>query len=94
VAAQREERPSRLAKRSRRFAAECGALAEQVRSLRLARGWTLEHASGQTSVDVRHLQKIEAGEVNVTLATLVRLAEAFGVAVSELFAPIDTATKE
>lgn len=85
--AQREERPSRLAKRSRRFAAECAVLANQVRFLRLARGWTLEVGAEKMTIDMRHLQKIEAGEVNVTLATLVRVAEAFDVPLADLFAP-------
>jgi len=33
----------------------------------------------------RHLQKLEAGEVNVTLRTLVRISVALGVDLKDLF---------
>jgi transcriptional regulator with XRE-family HTH domain len=35
--------------------------------------------------DVRHVQKLEAGELNVSLKTLCRLAAALRVTLSELF---------
>jgi len=37
-------------------------------------------------LDRRYWQKVESGEANVTLRTLVRLARALRVAVSQLFA--------
>ncbi len=40
---------------------------------------TQEEAANQTGIGWRHLQKIEAGEVNVTLRTLCRLAAALRV---------------
>jgi transcriptional regulator with XRE-family HTH domain len=38
-------------------------------------------------VDVRELQRIEAGRVNLTLHTLLRLARALGTPVRALFDP-------
>lgn len=36
-------------------------------------------------LDLTHLQKIEAGKLNVTLVTLVRIADGLGVSVRDLF---------
>ena len=53
-------------------------LAKNVRALRESRAWTLEEAAGRTDMHWRHWQKIEAGEVSVTLRTLAKLIEVFG----------------
>jgi transcriptional regulator with XRE-family HTH domain len=37
------------------------------------------------NMDLKHLQKIEAGKLNVTLVTLVRIAEGLGEPMSALF---------
>jgi transcriptional regulator with XRE-family HTH domain len=57
----------------------------QVRALRQAKGWTLEEAAEKGDLDLKHWQKIEAGTVNVTLVTLVRIAEGLGETVGGLF---------
>lgn len=80
-----DERPSRLVKETPRFRIEANALGRRVRSLRLAHDWTLEHAAERMQLDFKHLQKIEAGQINVTLATLVRLSQGLGEPISELF---------
>ena len=36
-------------------------------------------------MDITHLQKVEAGKVNVTMTTLVRLADGLDVQVADLF---------
>ena len=56
-----------------------------MRELREARGWTLERAAEAMNLDLKHLQKIEAGKLNVTLVTLMRTAEGFGEPISALF---------
>jgi transcriptional regulator with XRE-family HTH domain len=61
------------------------ALGAQLRAFRTLRGWTQEALAGRADLAPRHLQKVEAGEVNVTLCTLWRLASALGVDVTELF---------
>ncbi len=64
-------------------------LASQVRRIRVARGLTQEAAADGAGLAVRHFQKIEAEEVNVTLDTLCKLAAALGVDVSELLQPVE-----
>ncbi len=48
-------------------------------------GWSQERAAEALGVVPRHYQKIEAGELNVTLRTLERLCRAFSVDVNQLF---------
>jgi len=44
-----------------------------------------EEAAEKGDLDLKHWQKIEAGTVNVTLVTLVRIAEGLGETVGSLF---------
>jgi len=59
-------------------------LAANVRRLRTAATLTIKQASGRAQVHWRHWQKIEAGENNATLSTIVRVAEALNVTAAEL----------
>jgi transcriptional regulator with XRE-family HTH domain len=54
-------------------------LSVNVRSLRNAAGLTLKVVSERAQMHWRHWQKIEAGQVNATLQTLVRIADALSV---------------
>ena len=80
-----EEWPSRLHRQTPRYRRAARALGLQVRALRQAKGWTLEEAAERGDLDLKHLQKIEAGTINVTLVTLVRIAEGLGETVGGLF---------
>lgn len=55
-----------------------------IRSLRIARAWTLEQASEAIDLDPRHLQRIERGKVSPSAATLVRIADSLHVHVGAL----------
>jgi transcriptional regulator with XRE-family HTH domain len=55
-----------------------------LRRFREARGLTQEHLAHAAGLATRHLQKIEAGQVNVTLRTLGRLGLALNVEASVL----------
>lgn len=79
------ELPSTNHRTSDRFLAEKKALGARLRALRKARDWTLDKAAEHTGADWRHIQMVEAGQTNVTLLTLVRLAEGFGVPLSAFF---------
>lgn len=70
---------SRAFRRTRRYKQGAAELGARVKELRKAQGWTLEKASAQMGLDFRHLQLIEAGTVNVTLATILRISDAFEV---------------
>jgi transcriptional regulator with XRE-family HTH domain len=78
-------RPSQTVRNSRMFGREARALGQRVRALRLNRGWTLEVAAERMNLDLKHLQKIEAGSINVTLVTLVRIAAGFRQPIRVLF---------
>jgi transcriptional regulator with XRE-family HTH domain len=68
--------PGRLSPAERRLRQK---LAANVRRLREDAKLTLEEAAHRAGLHWRHWQKVEAGEVNLTLATLVRLSGALDV---------------
>ena len=80
-----DERSSRVHKRSARYVREAKQLGLRIRALREAQGWTLEKAAERSDLDLKHLQKIEAGMLNVTLVTLVRLAVGLRQPIHALF---------
>jgi hypothetical protein len=41
-------------------------------------------------MDLKHLQKVEAGSIDVTLVTLVRIASGFRETIQALFEPAGT----
>ena len=59
------------------YAATLDAIGRTVREARLARGLSYYKADQLTEIDWKFLQKIEKGEMNLTVATLVRLALGF-----------------
>lgn len=61
-------------------------LAANVRRARQSARLSVQEAASRAELHWRHWQKIEAGEVNVTLRTLGRLAETLGVESSRLLA--------
>jgi transcriptional regulator with XRE-family HTH domain len=73
-----EDRPLRSFVRSNRFLLGARAFGAKIRELRLRKGWTLERAAERMQLDFAHLQKIEAGRINVTLATFLRIADGLG----------------
>jgi len=54
--------------------------------MRQARGWTLAELSERSGLFWRHLQKIESGELNATLATVAKLSTAFKVTAAAILA--------
>ena len=62
-------------------------LGRRINELRGAAGLTQEALAERMATDAKDLQRIEAGEVNVTFRTLVRLADALGCSLGELVAP-------
>jgi transcriptional regulator with XRE-family HTH domain len=63
-------------------------LAWNVLEQRRAQRRTIEAIALEADMAPRRWAQIEAGEGNPTLTTLVRVAVALGVAISDLFAPI------
>jgi transcriptional regulator with XRE-family HTH domain len=62
-------------------------LAERVRSLRKARGWTLEQAANQAGLARSTLSKIENGQMSPTWEALKKLATGLEISVPQLFTP-------
>jgi XRE family aerobic/anaerobic benzoate catabolism transcriptional regulator len=63
------------------------ALGKRVRQARNRRGMTRRAAAREADVSERHLAQLEAGEGNVSVVLLRRIADALNVALVELFAP-------
>ncbi len=62
---------------------------KNLRERRVAQGWTLEEAAGRLEMDPAQFRRIEAGQVSITLATLVRLSRAFALVPSQFVSPLD-----
>jgi len=59
-------------------------LAANIRTLRTQRGLSVEAAAHDAEMHWRHWQKIEAGEVGITLRTMAKLTVALGATPSDL----------
>jgi transcriptional regulator with XRE-family HTH domain len=70
------------------FRAALRALAWNMLEGRRARQLTVEDAAWKANIASRHWSKIEAGDANPTLATLVKVARGLGVAIGDLFTSV------
>ncbi len=64
-------------------------LAERFRELRKERGWRLKDVAEVTGLSIPYLSDLERGRTNPSLDTLRTLAEAYGLSVHDLMAPVD-----
>jgi transcriptional regulator with XRE-family HTH domain len=62
-------------------------LGGNIQRLRAKRGWTQERLAELTGFDLSYAQRVERGQINVTLGTLVAFADALGVQVGALLKP-------
>src|SRR5258707_4745800 len=62
-------------------------LGKRVRQIRNLRGMTRKMVARESDVSERHLAQLEAGEGNVSIVLLRRIAAALHVSLEELFAP-------
>jgi transcriptional regulator with XRE-family HTH domain len=68
-----------------KLGADVRSLGQRVWALRRARKWTLDQTAEASDNDLKHWQKVEAGQINVTLVTLVRIADGLGEPIASLF---------
>jgi len=68
------------------------SLAEAVRRLRTARSWTLDDFAARSGVSRRLVVQIEQGEANPSIGTLLRLADALEVTLTDLVSDHETTT--
>lgn len=64
--------------------AQLKAFGANLRRIRSSSGMTQEHLAELAELNVRTIQKIEAGETNILITTLVRLAKALDADVNSL----------
>lgn len=62
-------------------AAEIG---KKIRKKRIAKGWTMMDLSFESEIDYRQIGRIERGETNFTIATLVKISSTLGVSMKDL----------
>ncbi|HYO67417.1 MAG TPA: helix-turn-helix transcriptional regulator [Archangium sp.] len=62
----------------------------RVAELRGERGLTQEEFSAEVGVSLRYLQQVEAGRENLTIESLVKLANHLNTRVTALFEPAQT----
>lgn len=60
-------------------------LGERIRELRKSAGFTQEKFGGKTGLSYKYIGELERGQVNVSLNSIVKIAEALGVKVGDLF---------
>jgi transcriptional regulator with XRE-family HTH domain len=65
------------------------SLGQRIRDLRAARGWSQEEFADVCGVHRTYIGHVERGEKNVSVGTLARVAGAFEIKLSELFAGIE-----
>lgn len=66
-------------------------VAANVQALRAARGLTQLELAERAELDLRHLQRIERANVNLSIGALLALADSLGVPPASLFEPADLA---
>jgi len=60
-------------------------LGRRIRTLRNAKGWTQQELGNQADINYKFLGEIERGQQNPSFNTLMKIADALGVGLSELF---------
>lgn len=83
-----DERPSQTYRSSDRYKAGARALGARVRQLRHERGLSLYQAAERLQIELSYLHRLESGALNVTLATLMRVADGLGVKVADLVSEV------
>jgi transcriptional regulator with XRE-family HTH domain len=60
-------------------------LGTRIRELRLKRGWSQEEFADICDIHRRHMGEIERGETNLTLSTMLVIAQKLETTISALF---------
>lgn len=68
----------------KRFKSVYDRIGRRVRGLRLGRGWTIEVMSGECGLAIASLYRIEAGNIDMKLSTILILSKLFGLTIAEL----------
>lgn len=79
--------PSSVAESLRRFGSN-------VRRARILRGWSQEELAVFAGLHRTYIGGVERGERNISLLTILKLANALGVSPTELVGDIDNTSEE
>jgi transcriptional regulator with XRE-family HTH domain len=60
-------------------------LGTRIRELRLKRGWSQEHFADICGIHRSHMGEIERGETNLTLSTMLVIAQKLETTIASLF---------
>lgn len=60
-------------------------LGNRIRDLRLEKGWTQMDLGAKSGYDATQIRRVEKGQTNPTVRTLIRIAESLDITVLELF---------
>lgn len=69
-----------------RYDAALKMIGKNVRTIRNSKGLSMEAVANEANIEYRQLGRIERGEGNTTVASLLKIADALKVNVSEFFA--------
>ena len=61
------------------------AFGDQLKSLRLAKGFSQEQLANRADIPINQVGRIERGEVNTTISTIYALADALNIRVRDFF---------
>jgi len=64
---------------------EIADIGARIRTLRIDRRWTLDELGSRTSLSKSYLSRLEEGDRQPSIAALLSIATAFGLALNELF---------
>jgi len=59
-------------------------IGNRVRKRRIAKGWTMMDLAYEAEMDFRQIGRIERGEVNFTIGTLLKICKVFNIKLKDL----------
>jgi transcriptional regulator with XRE-family HTH domain len=62
------------------------SVGNRIRALRRKYGWSQEEFAGQCGLHRTYMGHVERGEKNISLSTMVRISDALGIRLRDLFA--------
>ena len=66
-----------------------GRLGERVEGLRKAKGWDLQQLADQAGLGRGTAQRVEAGTISTTIATVAAIAKGLGITPAELMKKVE-----
>ncbi len=63
---------------------ELSGIGSRIRKKRKSLGWTMMDLSFETEIDYRQIGRIERGETNFTVLTLLRIVQVLGINLKDI----------